>query len=247
MRIKWAKIAALGVTASGTAALLLTATGATGAYFSDTHSGAFTGKTGAITLSTSNMNLYFSDMLPGVSQSQKVDYANTSVNAEDVYLVFPNSSALGALNNLGTYGDVTVASGSAGTVFSSSNLNDNLTSCLSFSPAGCNPLPAVIKLQSSLPSGGTGSMTFSFNYASKLTDGTNGMFENASFNPYPVVGEVWTDVATSLATDCPSAYGVNPATVSGHGVLVGSVGGGQCTGLPYQIVATQVGATAPTP
>ncbi len=246
MRMRWAKVAALGLTASGAGALLLTATGATGAYFSDTHNGAITGTTGAITLSTSDTNLNFTDMLPGVPQSQKVDFTNTSNNAEDVYLVFPNGSALGALNNLGTYGHVSVSS-SGGAYFASSNLNDNSTSCGSFSsaPGACNPLPAVIKLQDNLAGGGSGSMTFSFNYASKLTNGPNNAFENAPFNVFPVTGEVWSDVA-NLSTDCPSATAQENTSDSVHGNIVGAVTG-PCTGLPYQIVATQVGATAPTP
>lgn len=241
MRVGWAKIGALGVTASGAVALLLTATGATGAFFSDTQTGVVTGTTGAITISTTNRTLNFTDMLPGVAQSQKLIYTDNSINAEDVYLVFPNGSALGALNNLGSYGQVSVSS-TGGAYFASTNLNDNLTSCLSFSsttPGACNPLPAVIKLQGNLAPHASGTMTFSFNYASGLGNAA----ENAPFNAYPVPGEVWSDVA-NLSSDCSTATAHSYWTKV-HGYRVANVTGA-CTGLPFQIVATQVGATPPS-
>ena len=242
MRVGWAKIGALGVTASGAVALLLTATGATGAFFSDTQTGVVTGTTGAITISTTNRTLNFTDMLPGVAQSQKLIYTDNSINPEDVYLVFPNASALGALNNLGSYGQVSVSS-TGGAYFASTDLNDNSTSCGAFSSSGCNPLPAVIKLQGNLASHASGTMSFSFNYASKLTDGPNDAAENAPFNVYPVHGEVWSDVA-NLKSDCSTAT-ANSYWTQVHGYRVATVTGA-CTGLPFQIVATQVGATPPT-
>ena len=41
-------------------------------------------------------------MLPGVRNSATVNYQNTGANAEGIYLVFQDKTALSALNNPGT-------------------------------------------------------------------------------------------------------------------------------------------------
>lgn len=219
-----------GAAVLGTVALLggtaYVASGSTGAYFSDTHTGAISGTIGSIRITPSGgtastdgslMNLAFSNMLPGTPETVTVDYQNTGNNPEDVYIVFPNATALSALNNLGSYGTVHLSStgyGSVGDVFDSANLNDNTTSCPPGSttpshPIPCAALPNQLKVDSNLAPGQTDTATFEFAYASKLT-GTGG----GAWNTYPVAGQTTTN---------------------------GSDGSGD--GLPFAIVATQVGQT----
>jgi hypothetical protein len=228
MKIKGAAIVGTVALLGGTA---FVASGSTGAYFSDTHTGAISGTIGSIritpsggTISTdgSFMDLAFSNMLPGDPQTVTVNYQNTGANAEDVYAVFPNATALSALNNLGSYGTLHLSSagnGAVGDVFDSANLNDNTTSC---GPAGstsvahpipCEPLPNQVLIASNVGPGGTGSFSFTFNYASKLSTQAS-LGTTASWNAYPVAGQTTT----------------NSADGSGNG-------------LPYEIVATQTGIT----
>ena len=85
-------------------------------------------------------------------------------------------------------------------------------------PAGCWPLNDSYKLASSVARNGTGSFSFTFNYASKLSNVANVSGPLAAFNKYPVNlfgGE---------------AFGTDAALPEG-------------SGLPYRIVATQVGQT----
>jgi hypothetical protein len=218
----------------GTAALLggtaFVASGSTGAYFSDTHTGAITGTIGSIRITPSGgtvsgdgsfMNLAFNDLLPGTPQTVTVSYQNTGNSPEDVYAVFPNATALSALNSLGNFGTVHLSSagdGAVGDAFDSQNLNDNGTSCPIGStstqhPFPCEPLPHQVLIASNVSPGASGQFSFSFQYASALsTQPTVGT--TANWNTYPVGGQVTTNS-----------------------------GDGSGNGLPYQIVATQHGIT----
>jgi hypothetical protein len=219
----------------GTAALLggtaFVASGSTGAYFSDTHTGAISGTIGSIRITPSGgtastdgslMDLAFNDMLPGDPQTVTVNYQNTGSNPEDVYVVFPNATALSALNNLGTYGTVHVSSagtGSVGDIFDSNNLNDNSVTCPVGSttppshPYPCEPLPNELLIASNLTPGAGGTFSFTFNYASALSTQAP-VGTTANWNTYPVSGQVTTNA-----------------------------GDGTGNGLPYEIVATQHGIT----
>ena len=85
-------IAALG--ASG--ALIASATGATGAYFTDSHSGTIKGSTGHLKLdiTSGSTNLNFTDLVPTQYQQQKIGYkVDSSAGAnEDIWLVFDPTS-----------------------------------------------------------------------------------------------------------------------------------------------------------
>ena len=209
-----ARVALWATTLIAMAGLVVAATGATGAYFTDTHHGTISGNIGSIKVTPSggtgadNTDFSFVNMLPGEPQTATVRFQNTGANSEDVWLVFDNATALSALNNLGTYGEVHVSNGSA--LFDSANLNDNSTSCGPFSPSGCWPVPRQIKVASNLGPTASGAVAFTFNYAGKLK---NPAAEGAPFNVYPVPGQFTSDPG-----------------VSG-------------SGLPYEIVATQVGQT----
>jgi hypothetical protein len=210
------KIAAWATTLLALVGLTIVATGFTGAYFSDSHAGTISGNLGSIKITpsggtgTDSTNLSFTNMLPGVPQTVTLNYSNSGLNAEDVWIVFNNATALSSLNNLGTYGEVHVAA-NGNDLFDSANLNDRASTCGPFSPTGCWPVPQELKVASNVAPTGTGSVSFTFNYASKLS---NPAAENGSFNGYPVSGQTT----------------VNAADGTGNG-------------LPYEIVATQVGQT----
>jgi hypothetical protein len=185
----------------------------TGSYFSDAHNGTITGTIGTIRLTPGGpLDLSFNNLLPGVPQTVSQTYQNTGGNPEDVYLVFNNATALSALNNLGTFGEVHIDS-SGTEIFASQNLNDNTTTCPPGSTAGgkppCDAVPGQIELASNVAPGGTGSFSFTFMYASKLTGNGPGVW-----NTYPVTGQTT----------------INDADGTG-------------SGLPYQLVAVQVGQT----
>ena len=229
------KAGAVGTAFALAGGLALIASGTTGAYFSDTKTGVIKGNTGSIQISTTNsdgtgsnkLDFTFANLMPGEAQTATVQYTNTGKKAQDVWLTFPNVPALHALNNLGSYGEVKVVGGTgagAVTLFVSANLNDGRTradgtnSCGPFSATlpGCWPLPDKLLVASDVAPLATGQVTFSFNYASKLSgtgvrpDGSAGVF-----NSYP------------LATQ---AFGDDAAGPSGDG-------------LPVTVVAVQVGKT----
>lgn len=219
------------------------ASGSTGAYFSDSVGGGITGTVGSIHITPSTVTtLSFSNLLPGAAQSQSVNYENTGSSPEDVYLTFPNLTALSALNNLGRYGSVTVGNQN-GPLFKSLNLDDNATRCGPFdtnptdpSDVLCNPLPAQILVASNVPSGGTGTITFSFEYASLLS--TQPATLTAPWNSWPQeANPAGTDYASCVAATDPSGN----ACTNNQFTVVPSDGSG--SGLPFTIVATQVGIT----
>lgn len=178
-------IATIGVTA----ALVATAVQVTGAYFSDSKAGTITGTLGSIKVSTSggsgtdNLDFNFTNMLPGVPQTANGGYQNTGTSPEDVWIVFNNAAALHALNDLGTYGEVHVASNGAA-IFDSANLNDNTGgTCGPLSPSGCWPLPQELKLAENVGPTASGTFAFTFNYGAKLKGAAA---EGAPFNCYPL-------------------------------------------------------------
>jgi hypothetical protein len=190
------------------------ATGVTGAYFSETKQGEIKGNIGSIHIHTSGgtgengLEFNFQNLLPGEPQTATVEYTNTGANKQDVWVVFNNAEALHSLNNLGTYGEVTL-SNSGGVLFHSANLNDNLPpasgECGPFSPTGCWPLKEKYKVGSNVNPGAGSYFRFTFAYASKLKDPAA---EEQPWNTYP-----------------PE---VEPSAIKGNG-------------LPFQVVATQVG------
>ncbi len=244
MRIsRFWRVAAFVGALSGSAALVAVASGATGAYFNDTHSGTLTGTIGSIKVTTSGgsgtdgLDFNFANMLPGVMQTVTAHYVNTGTNAEDVYLVFPNAPALHSVNDLGGYGAVQIKS-NGNQVFYSNNLDDGQTAQLTavdptsshcssspsatvpLSPSGCWPVPNTIKLASNVAPGQGGTMSFGFAFGAKLS-GT--AFELAQAFCYPLV-----------------QVGSNPTDQQ-------CVTTGQQHGLPYEIVATQPGVAPNNP
>jgi hypothetical protein len=125
-------IAALG--ASG--ALIASATGATGAYFTDSHNGTIQAVSGHLTLDVSgNTALNFTGLMPGVDQTAEVNYhTDVSGGNEDVWLYFPDNQAYGqftgaknaewANGGLGRYGHFAVSDSNGGQAFQSYNLQN---------------------------------------------------------------------------------------------------------------------------
>ncbi len=223
---KTARLGAFVATVGVTAALAGTAVQTTGAYFSDARAGTLTGTIGSIKVTTSggqgadNLDFAFTNLLPGEAQKATGNYQNTGRNPEDVWLVFSNSDALHALNVLGTYGEVHVASNGT-EIFASQNLNDDTVSCPPGSSDATHPacaaLPRELKLADSVAPGTVGNFSFSFNYAAKLKGPNTGGTADVGpgWNCYPVVGPNSTAACDPTATN---NYG-----------------------LPYKIVATQHG------
>ncbi len=211
------------------AGLVAFAAHATGAYFSDTHSGTVTGAYGNIKINPSgdgsatdgnSLDMQFTNLMPGVPATVTVNYTNTGNNAEDVYIVFPQADALHALNDLGTYGAATIADQQGGVNWASTNLND-------FLPEGSGPapdtyyVPEQMLLQSNLAPGYSGTMTFTFTLGVRAGNS----WQNQPWNVWPVPAET-----RDSRTYTPPA---TPAV-------------GSQNGLPYEIVATQVGQTPGT-
>jgi len=214
-------VGALVTAAVGLAAF----TNITGAFFSDAKSGTLTGTIGSIKITGSGgtgangLDLSYSNMLPGEPQTATAQFTNSGLNAEDVWIVFPNATALSALNNLGNYGNIQINANSTD-AFDSQNLNDNTISCppgssdlghLPHPQNPCKALPNKIKLFSAVGPGGSGSVSIIFNYVSYMSI-QSPLF--TVFNTYPVPGQQTT----------------NPSDGTGNG-------------LPYQLVATQIGQT----
>ncbi|MET0838274.1 MAG: hypothetical protein ABWY19_05790 [Marmoricola sp.] len=166
------------VGALGTSAALIGATVAgTGAYFQDsTDTSSIKGTMGDIQVEgVGGLDMVFDKMLPGETHSKTVEYRNSGVNKQDVWLVFTDAKQLGSkdaksgINSLGTYGEIHIASNGA-QKFDSANLNDNASSC----PPGagnpaCNPLPAKIKLVENLTPDQHSVFSFSFKPSEKFT------------------------------------------------------------------------------
>ena len=192
--------------------MALAAVGPTGAYFSDTEQGNISGALGSIEVTGSNTELSYTNMLPGEPQTVTAGFTNTGLNNQDVWVVFNNEKALHAINNLGKYGNFTVASGGTA-VFASTNLQDGAyratNSCGDFfeqANRGCWPLRSAYKLASNLAPSEGGNVSFTFAYGAAMKTGAG------AWNQYPV--------QFAGGEEYPAAEGY---------------------GLPYQIVATQVG------
>ncbi|GAB3035700.1 hypothetical protein GCM10027052_12120 [Parafrigoribacterium mesophilum] len=203
------------------------AAGTTGAYFSDTHSGTITGTVGSIQISPyggggdNGIDFSFDRLLPGEAQTATVKYKNTGNSPEDVWIVFPNATALSALNSMGTYGEVHLAANDK-EIFASTNLNDRVETCGPFASDGCWPLTKQYRVASAVAPGASGSVSFSFALAAKTVT------PPATFNTYP---NSLLSFQNDPAKNKDDQYYINSADGSG-------------AGLPYQIVATQVGIPA---
>jgi hypothetical protein len=179
LKTKFRRFAALlAVVALLTSALGL-AIGGTGAYFTATQPGSVSGNIGSVNVGVSGAAINFANLLPGVVQTQTVNFQNTGTGNEDIWIVFDNSNlAWSAVNDLGQYGKFVVAG----------NTYDNLNNAYAQgtpgsgfmgSPSGTGPcgtvarnaiayLPHMINLGTYAPAQ-AGAFNVSFNFIACLS------------------------------------------------------------------------------
>ncbi|SFH26856.1 hypothetical protein SAMN05216274_102199 [Cryobacterium levicorallinum] len=105
--------------------MALAALGPTGAYFSDTEQGSIDGTKGSIKIAgVDSLDLHFTNMLPGEMQTVSERYVNNGLSPQDVWVVFNNAEALHALNDEGTFMEFHLSANGTA-LFDSANLNDN--------------------------------------------------------------------------------------------------------------------------
>jgi hypothetical protein len=123
---KVARIAGFTVALGATASLVGFAATGTGAYFTDSHSGALSASTGDVKVNTSSLNLDFANLLPGTYKTDNIDYTATGTGPEDIWMVIPSNGDGAALgvpasgNSLGRFGHFEVHSNAGN--FVSNNL-----------------------------------------------------------------------------------------------------------------------------
>jgi hypothetical protein len=211
------------------AAVAVMAVGATGAYFKDANAGTISGTVGSVAVRTwggagaDGLDFAFVNLLPGEPQTVTGNFQNTGTSSQDIWLVFNNLTALSALNSLGTYGEVRIDANGV-PIFWSNNLNDHPVDQGSV----VRMVPQKIKLASSIGPTASGDFSFTFMYAAKLSGSGGGVW-----NTYPLL---------KLGSPADANYpnDGNQADYDQHTVITSD---GSGTGLPYQIVATQVGQT----
>lgn len=197
--------------------MALAALGPTGAYFSDTEQGGIDGTVGSIKIAgadgsgTDSLDLAFTNLMPGTVQTVSSRYVNTGLNAQDVWVVFNNEDALHALNDLGKYGEFHVASNGT-EIFASTNLNDDADGT-----PGCGGFsptgcwPVPRMIQVGSSVAPGGVGSVSFGFGYGSQLSGQSEAGGGVWNSYPV---------KTVAAPNPEVEG---------------------SGLPYQIVATQVG------
>ena len=204
-------------------ALGLAALGPTGAYFSDTAQGEVTGTIGSIKVTGSGgsgadqLGLNYTNLLPGVPQTVTSRYTNTGNSAQDVWVVFNNADALHALNDLGTWGEFHLAA-NGNALFDSANLSDDEDNALEKSCGVLAPTGCwPLEEQYLLTSNLAPTSTGNVSFTFGYASKLTGQKADGVgvWNSYPV---------KTVQTPKPDVVG---------------------NGLPYQIVATQVGQ-APT-
>ena len=192
--------------------MALAALGPTGAYFTDTEQGNITGNLGSIEVTSEKTELAYTNLLPGEPQTVTADFTNTGVNNQDVWVVFNNEKALHALNNLGKYGNFKVVS-SGTEIFASTNLQDGEW---------------------------------------RATNSCGDFFEQANRGCWPLreAYKLVSGLGSGASADVSFTFAYGAAMTSGAGAWnqypVQYHGGEEFPaaegyGLPYQIVATQVG------
>lgn len=83
------------VAVAASAALIGAATGATGAYFTDSSQGQFTGSSGNLHITTQNTYFSFAGLNPGQDQHQVITYQLSGTTPADIWFVFDTSTQAG--------------------------------------------------------------------------------------------------------------------------------------------------------
>lgn len=110
---KYWRLGGFAAALAASAGLIAAASGATGAYFTDTHPGSFSANSGHLKVNITNVSggatasgpdnlvLNFQDLYPTDYRTVKINYAtDSSIGNEDLWLVFPGASApVGSVQN----------------------------------------------------------------------------------------------------------------------------------------------------
>ena len=145
------------------------------------------------------INFFWDETLPGVVYTAPINVQNTSTsNSEDLWIHFNNLTALSALNQLGTYGAVTIDVGGT-PVFQSAHLNDNTARGNTIGNGGA--LPEWVQLATNVRLTASRAVTFKFAYASKMT-------QRSALSSTTI--RYWRFRAMSASTVTPTARQRNP-------------------------------------
>lgn len=210
------RFSALAITLLAAVAMVLIGTRVTGAYFSDTKDGNVSGTIGSIQVTThggSGANGLDFNMPNMLPGEPQTLTVHYSNSGSGAEDVYFKFPNATALSSLNDYGHYAeLHITSNGTeIFASQNLNDHAATCPNVPSTDCRPLPSTLKLASNLAPGHSGTATFTFDYTGKLT-AQPPAGTTEHFNEYPQ-----SDQITVKASD------------------------GTGSGLPIQVVATQVG------
>lgn len=209
-------------TLCASAALVATASGSTGAYFTDSHPGSLTASSGHLRLNTDGTTMNFTGLIPGEDQQKTMTYSATDGSAnEDVWLVFDNTTQAygeftGAKNTdyqgytgggLGGYGHFKIVS-NQGLGFESYNLQ------LATDGTGC-PVDA---------NGDGGS--------SARATGPNNGSQSAPECGVPAAIKIGSNIPVGFQGSATITFGIT-------GKATGQ--DGPWANVPFKVVATQVG------
>ncbi|HEX5466559.1 MAG TPA: hypothetical protein VFW92_07765 [Candidatus Limnocylindrales bacterium] len=153
----------------------------TGAYFTDSHAGQYTGTFGEVSVAVDghgsgagHLQLDWDDMLPGAWNASTLTVKNTGSANESIWLVFDNSNLMwSSMNTLGTYGEWYVNG------HDYDNLNNRDAQGTPANPGQHNacgdPTPAIAYLPhvntlGTLAPGATANYSVKFRYTACLSD-----------------------------------------------------------------------------
>ncbi|TFD25604.1 hypothetical protein [Cryobacterium sp. TMS1-13-1] len=192
--------------------MALAALGPTGAYFTDTEQGSIDGTKGSIKIAgVDSLDLHFTNMLPGEMQTVSERYVNNGLSPQDVWVVFNNAEALHALNDEGTFMEFHLSANGTA-LFDSANLNDNGDGV-----AGC----------AGFDPSGCWPLERAYKLQENLAPGSMGKVSFSAMIAAKAVGQSEVGGGDWLPYPVKQQNGA-PVTPTD-------------AGLPYQIVATQVG------
>jgi hypothetical protein len=122
---KTARVVAFIGALGASAALIASAVGTTGAYFSDSKSGNLNASFGKVALNrVGSFDANFSGLRPGEYQTKTITYnTNTGTGDQDIWLVFdPQNQAYQGINTVGGFAHFAVSDSAGDNLFSGWNL-----------------------------------------------------------------------------------------------------------------------------
>jgi hypothetical protein len=219
---KTARVAAFIGAVGASAALIASAVGTTGAYFTDTEAGSVGTSYGHVVLNkASNFNLAFDNLLPGKYQDKTVSYDTVGASdTEDIWLVFDKSNstyqAITGTNGIGGFGHFAVFNNAGNQLFSSWNLHNDPST----GQSGC---------ANDLGHGGNG-RNDDYTYNHNATPAN----PNDTYCGIPGAIKIESGVPANNARQFQITYGITPRASNAWQSFPSS-------SLPFKVVATQEG------